>query len=336
MIAAQITAPTQMRLVETEVPILASDEVLIRVECAGVCGTDIHILHGTYQAEYPLIPGHEFSGTVAAVGSDVKGYAVGDRVTADPNIACGHCVNCQRNQPNQCLNWTGLGVTRSGGFAQYVAAPQSNVYAIGSLPFVEAAFIEPLACVVWGIHVLSPRVGDQALIFGAGPMGCLVMQNLKAAGVTSVTIIDKVERRLAIAEELGADHVLHSDEVDKATMSRLAPLGFDIVTDATGIPAVVEQCFEYTRGRGKVWLFGVCPPDATARFSPYEAFRKDLSIYGTYAVNRTFHESIVLISSGAVRVGPLLSHSFPLSAFKEGLLIAERDPERMKVQFTVD
>lgn len=335
MLTAQIIAPTQTRLVEADEPTLGPDEVLIRVERAGVCGTDIHILHGTYQADYPLVPGHEFSGTVAAVGSGVRGYALGDRVTADPNIACGHCANCQRNQPNQCLNWTGLGVTRAGGFAEYVAVPQSNVYPIGELSFADAAFIEPLACVVWGVHVLSPRVGDQALIFGAGPMGCLVLQNLKAAGVTSVTVVDKVERRLAVAKELGADHALLSGDVDRARMERIAPLGFDVVTDATGIPSVVEQCFTYTRGRGKVWLFGVCPPDAKARFSPYEAFRKDLSIYGTYAVNRTFHESIALIRSGAVRVAPLLSHSLPLSAFEEGLGLAEQDPDRMKVQFVV-
>lgn len=313
----------------------APDEVLIRVQRAGVCGTDIHILHGTYQARYPLVPGHEFSGTVAAVGENVHNYTVGERVTADPNIACNHCPNCQRNQPNQCLNWKGIGVTQPGGFAEYVSAPQSNVYPIGNLSFSEAAFIEPLACVVWGVHVLQPHVGDQALIFGAGPMGCLVLQNLKAAGVTEVTLVDRVEERLAVAQALGADHTLHSDEVNQATMKRIAPLGFDIVTDATGVPAVVESCFVYTRGRGKVWLFGVCPPDTTARFSPYEAFRKDLSIYGTYAVNRTFHESIALIRSGAVRVEPLLSHSFPLDAFEEGLRIAEHDPKRMKVQFSL-
>lgn len=335
MIALEITAPGKPRLVEADVPAIAPDEVLIRVERSGICGTDIHILHGTYQAHYPLIPGHEFAGTVSAVGGEVRGFAVGDRVTADPNLACGYCRHCQRNQPNQCLEWAGLGVTRPGGFAEFVAVPQSNVYPIGDLPFAEAAFIEPLACVVWGVHVLRPRVGDQALIFGAGPMGCLVMQNLKAAGVTEVTIVDKLERRLALARELGADHALHPDEVDGPAMGRIAPGGFDIVTDATGVPAVVEQCFAHARGRGKVWLFGVCPPDATVRFSPFEAFRKDLSIYGTYAVNRTFHESIALITSGAVRVGPLLSHSLPLSAAEEGLRIAEHDPDRMKVQFVL-
>lgn len=310
-------------------------EVLIRVHRAGICGTDIHILHGTYQATYPLVPGHEFSGTVAAVGENVDGYSVGDRVTADPNIACGHCVNCQRNRPNQCLHWQGIGVTRPGGFAEYVSAPQGNVYPVGDLSFTEASFVEPLACVVWGVQVLRPNVGDQALVFGAGPMGCLVMQNLKAAGVTEVTMVDRVEGRLAVARDLGADHTLHSDELGDAAMKHIAPLGFDIVTDATGIPAVVEQCFGFTRARGKVWLFGVCPPDATVRFSPYEAFRKDLSIYGTYAVNRTFHESIALIRSGAVRVGPLLSHSLPLDAFEEGLRVAEQDPDRMKVQFVL-
>ncbi|UCH24286.1 MAG: zinc-dependent alcohol dehydrogenase family protein [Trueperaceae bacterium] len=335
MKAAQITAPKQTALTELEVPTPGDDDVLIRVRRAGICGTDIHILHGTYQATYPLTPGHEISGEVAAVGQAVRRFQVGDRVTADPNIACNRCENCQRNEPNQCLNWQGMGVTRPGGFAEYVLAPEGNVYPIGEQSFEVAAFIEPLACVVWGIHVVKPRLGDRALVFGAGPMGCLLMQTLKTAGVTEVVMVDKVERRLEIARRLGASHALHADEADEKTLAGFAPLGFDIVTDATGIPAVVEQSVRYARARGKVWLFGVCPPESKVAISPFDIFRKDLSLYGTYAVNRTFNESIALLESGAVQVEPLLSHTLPLEEFHEGLRLAERDPERMKVQFAI-
>jgi 2-desacetyl-2-hydroxyethyl bacteriochlorophyllide A dehydrogenase len=335
MKAAQIPAPKRTELTELELPTLGDEDVLIQVHRAGICGTDIHILHGTYQATYPLIPGHEISGVVAAVGPAISRFQVGDRVTADPNIACNRCENCQRNEPNQCLNWQGMGVTRPGGFADYVLAPEGNVYSIGDQPFEVAAFIEPLACVVWGIHVIKPRLGDRALVFGAGPMGCLLMQTLKTAGVTEVVMVDKVESRLEIARRLGATHTLHAGEAGEKALADLAPLGFDIVTDATGIPAVVEQSVRHARARGKVWLFGVCPPEAKVAISPYDIFRKDLSLYGTYAVNRTFNESIALLESGTVQVKPLLSHTLPLEQFEEGLQLAEHDPERMKVQFAI-
>ncbi len=336
MLAAEITAPTNTRLIETEVPTPGPRDVLIRVHRAGICGTDLHILHGVYQATYPLVPGHEFSGVVEAVGDEVKYFAAGDRVTADPNIFCGRCENCQRGQPNQCLDWRGIGITRPGGFAEYVSVPDDNVFPIHDLPFEQAAFIEPLACVVWGIQVVRPQVGDRALVFGAGPMGCLVMQNLKAAGVTEVTMVDRVDGRLATAAALGADRTVHADEVTPEAMRRIAPLGFEVVVDATGIPAVIDQTFAYARARGTVWLFGVAPTDATAHFNPYEVFRRDLRIVGSYAVNKTFFESIALLRSGQVRVAPLLSHSLPLADFQEGMRIAEHDPGRMKVQFALE
>ncbi len=335
MHAAEITAPGATRLIETDVPTPAPDEVLIQVRRAGICGTDLHILHGVYQATYPLIPGHELSGEVVAVGDAVRYFEIGDRVTADPNIFCNRCENCQRGQPNQCLDWHGVGITRSGGFAEYVTVPEGNVFSIGDMAFEDAAFIEPLACVVWGIHVVRPRVGDRALVFGAGPMGCLVMQNLRAAGVTDVTVVDRYEARLATARALGADRALLADEVTPEAMMRVAPLGFEVVVDATGVPAVIDRTFAYARARGTVWLFGVAPTDATATFNPYEVFRRDLRIVGSYAVNKTFHESIALLASGAVEVGPLLSHSLALSEFEEGMRIAEHDPERMKVQFVL-
>lgn len=334
MKAALIRAPHQTDVADVDPPVPGPRDVLLRVHRAGICGTDIHILHGTYQATYPLIPGHELSGVVAAVGDEVTGFSVGDRVTADPNLACNRCENCKRNAPNQCLNWEGIGVTRPGGFAEYVIFPESNVYAIGDLPFDRAAFIEPLACVVWGIHMVEPRIGDRALVFGAGPMGCLVMQALNRAGTAEIAIVDRVEGRLAIADELGATHTLVPEELERRSAT-IAPHGFDIVVDATGLPAVVEQCFGYARGRGKVWLFGVCPPDAKASFSPYDVFRKDLRVYGSYAVNRTFSESVSLIANDAIRVDPLLSHTLPLERFKEGLHIAEHDEARMKVQFEI-
>ncbi|MFC1959208.1 zinc-dependent alcohol dehydrogenase family protein [Chloroflexota bacterium] len=334
MKAAQITSPDHAQIVSVDTPTIAAHDILIKVAASGICGTDLHIYHGEYEATYPIIPGHEFCGTVTAIGDQVTNFQVGDRVTADPNIPCNRCPACQRGEANQCHHLAAVGVTRNGAFAEYVAAPEGNVFPIGDIPFAEAALIEPLACVVWGLKRVQVQPGDSVLIYGAGPMGCMMLQAARQTGAASVVVTDISPARLALAEQLGASAIIQADEQQQTRLKALNPAGFDIVADATGIPAILEQCFDYVRPRGKVWVFGVCPPDATARFNPYDVFRKDLSIIGSFACNRTFHESIALIQGGAVQVAPLISHQLPLDDFVEGLNLAEHDPGRMKVQFT--
>lgn len=335
MQALQIIAPGKAQIVEVEKPTPGPQEVLIKVAVVGICGTDLHIYRGEYEASYPIIPGHEFSGTVAAVGDKVTRYQPGDRVTADPNIPCNHCPACQRNEPNQCTELAAIGVTRDGAFAQYVLAPEGNVFPIGSLTFAAAAFVEPLACVVWGLKRVQVQPGDAALIFGAGPMGCLMLQAIRHAGAATVVVCDVVSWRLERVVELGATVSVLVDMKLEETLWELAPLGYDVVADATGRTEVLEQTFSFVRPRGKVWVFGVCPPNERATFVPYDVFRKDLSIIGSFAVNRTFQESISLIQDGAVHVEPLISHRLPLDRSNEAIDLAEHDPERMKVQIVV-
>ncbi|MEA3336759.1 MAG: zinc-dependent alcohol dehydrogenase family protein [Chloroflexota bacterium] len=333
MKAAVIQSPKTAQVVETDRPKPGPSEVLIEVAAAGICGTDLHIYHGEYQAVYPITPGHEFSGVVATVGDEVRYFKPGDRVTADPNISCNRCQFCQRNEPNQCENHMAIGVTHPGGFAQYVTVPESNVFAIGELPFDEAAFIEPLACVVWGLKRVQIQPGDSVLVMGTGPMGCLITQAVSRAGATTVVATDILQSRLDLAAQLGATEVVLADGDHGERLKAYAPAGYDVVIDVTGLPSVLEEGFGYVRPRGKIWVFGVCPPQAQACFVPFDVFRKDLSIIGSFAVNRTFPEAIALIQSDAVNVGPLISHRLPLDLFSEALDIAENDPERMKVQF---
>ncbi|CAN5853840.1 D-altritol 5-dehydrogenase [soil metagenome] len=337
MIAAQIEAPQKANILDAAQPEVGPDDVLIEVKSAGVCGTDLHIWHGSYAlARYPIVPGHEFSGVVAAVGDRVKGFKQGDRVTADPNLPCYACAFCQRRQFNQCLNLEVLGVTRSGAFARYVAAPESAVYPIGDLPFGEAALLEPLACVVWGLKQVQLEAGDRMLIFGAGPMGILMMQAVLRAGAASVVMVDKEPWRLKLAEDLGAGAVIQADNLTPQTFTDLAPHGFEVVADATGVPSVLEGAFQYVRPGGKVWVFGVMAADARVPFAPFDVFRKDLKIIGSFALNKTFHEAIALVQGGGVKLAPLISHALPLSDFAAGIEVAERDPKRMKIQFAVD
>lgn len=166
-------------------------------------------------------------------------------------------------------------------------------------------------------------------------MGCLLLQAIKHSGATTVAITDSVPWRLEQAAALGATETVLADSNQERRLKAIAPADYNVVVDATGIPKVLEQTFRYVRARGKVWVFGVAPRGTTATFIPYDVFRKDLTIIGSFAVNHTFQESIALIQSGAVRVEPLISHRLPLSQFTEGIELAERDPKRMKVQFSI-
>ncbi|MBS3933545.1 MAG: alcohol dehydrogenase catalytic domain-containing protein [Truepera sp.] len=323
-------------MTDKAVPSVGPLDVLIEVRRAGICGTDIHIWRGEYAlARFPMVPGHEFSGVVTAVGDEVVRVRVGDRVTADPNIPCGRCLECQRNAFNQCLGLSVVGVTRDGAFARYVAVPESVTFPIGDISFADGALIEPLACVVWGLKQVAIEPGDSMLLFGAGPMGCLLMQAARTAGAVSITVVETSASRLAQARALGATHALTPAELTAEFCRDAAPNGFDIVTDVTGVPAVIESTMQYVRPQGKIWVFGVAPDTATIAISPYAIFRKDIKIIGSFALNKTFSEAIALIRYGAVKVAPLVSHSFPIHDFHEGLRVAEHDPNRMKVQFVL-
>jgi 2-desacetyl-2-hydroxyethyl bacteriochlorophyllide A dehydrogenase len=327
--------PGSLTVQDMPEPMLGAQDVLIAVQAAGICGTDIHIFKGEYEARYPLIPGHEFSGVVAAVGAEVERFRPGDRVTADPNVPCGRCYFCQRNEPNQCRSLRAIGVTGHGGFAQYVSAPDGNVFPIGDLSFEAAALIEPLACVVWGLKQVEIQPGDSVLLFGAGPMGCLLLQAARCAGAARVSVVDPVPARLDLARSLGSTDAHLPGDTLGAALAAHEPYGYDVVVDATGLPAVMEAALAYTKPRGKFWVFGVTPTGAQVRIPAYEVFRKDLKIIGSFAVNRTFPQAIALIQSGAVQALPLISHRLPLSEFARGFDLAQHDPARMKVQFTL-
>ncbi len=337
MLAAQILSPHKTKVTDLAEPTLKANDILIEIKRAGICGTDLHIWDGSYAlATYPVVPGHEFAGVVAAIGEGVANFKIGDRVTADPNLPCNTCEFCARGQFNQCLTLGAVGVTRDGGFAKYVAVPESAVYSIGDMSFASAALIEPLACVAWGMKQVQIQPGDNVLIFGAGPMGSLMMQAVKSAGAASVTMVDKEEWRLELSKQLGATQIINANELSPTTFKDFAPHGFHVVADATGVPKVIEQTFSYVRPGGKIWIFGVANSDAFAKVSPYDIFRRDLKIIGSFALNKTFPESIAMIQSGAVKVDPLISHELGLEEFEEGLELAAKSPTRMKVQFVTE
>ncbi|NPV06644.1 MAG: zinc-dependent alcohol dehydrogenase family protein [Anaerolineae bacterium] len=317
---------------EVPFPAPGPNEVTIKVEACGLCGTDAHIYHGEFLSSYPIIPGHEFAGTVAEVGDAVTDWEAGARVAVDPSVFCHDCFFCKSDRGNHCLRWNGVGVTRAGGLAEYVAVPGANLYRIDeSLTFEQGAFIEPISCVVYGLRRLKPQAGDQALVFGAGPIGLLHTQLLARGGTSAVTVVDLEEDRLEQALKLGARHTVRAGPEQDATLKRLAPLGFDLVVDATGVPQVVESTFRYVMPTGKIMFFGVCPKEATIQVSPFDVYQRDLEIYGSFALRYTFYYARDLLTNGAVQVEPLISHRVGLEDAAAAIADPGRFPGRMKM-----
>ena len=324
-----------IQVTDVPTPTCGPEDVLLRVRACGICGTDHHIYQGDYFAGYPLIPGHELAGEVVEVGAQVQTLQIGDRVAADPNIFCGECYFCRRQHNNHCLNLEATGVTRDGAFAEFVAVPARTCYRIPDhLSWQEAAMIEPLSCVVHALNRMRVYPGDEVLIFGAGPMGLLLLQALQRSGAAHVVVVDKRENRLEMARNLGAHAVLQPGPDQKSALFAHAPYGYAVVVDATGVPQVIEQAFEYLKPRGQYLQFGVAPLEAQIALRPFAVFRHDWTIIGSFALCYNFEASIAWIESGAIDVAALVSHVLPLDQFEQAFALS-RSGQALKVQVAV-
>jgi len=330
--AAYYTARHEIAVRDIPEPAPGADDVLVRVRACGICGTDQHIYDGDFGGPFPLVGGHELAGEVVAVGSETTGdVQVGDRVAVSPSIFCGACYYCRRGQANHCLRSSSIGVTRDGGFAELVVAPEANVYAIGDLDYETAAFIEPISCVVYGLKRLRLPVGANVLIYGAGPIGLMMLQLIAHGGASSVTVVDLDQDKLDLASSLGAHHVVLAGSAADAGLRSISPRGHDAVIDCTGVPSVVEHMFVHVANEGKLLFFGVNPSEARISISPYDVYRRDLEILGSFALRYTFYEALALVEGGVVDVKSLLSHRFRIEEFREAFELAGSG-EALKVQ----
>ncbi|WP_099159508.1 zinc-dependent alcohol dehydrogenase family protein [Virgibacillus ndiopensis] len=333
MKALVIEKPGQAVIKDVAYPKPGRGEVTVKVNQVGICGTDVHIYKGEFLSPYPIIPGHEFSGVIHEIGEDVPEYVTGERVAVDPSLFCGKCSYCLTNRGNHCENWGALGNTVDGSMAEYVKVPYENLVRIpDDMSDAEGAFIEPLACVVYAMHRLKLKVGDQVLLFGAGAMGQQLIQALKTAGASQLVVVDLSVEKLAMANEWGASHTFTSDKLDE--VRELQPRGFDIVVDATGIPEVIEQAITFTGPVGKYLQFGVTPSDAFIKLNPFDLYHKDWTLLGTMAINHTFIPAFNWIKEKRIDVKPLVSKTISLEdtiSFLEG----PRDPNLLKVQIKI-
>jgi 2-desacetyl-2-hydroxyethyl bacteriochlorophyllide A dehydrogenase len=319
MKAVMVDEPGTVRVIEVAEPQPGPDDVVVKVGACGICGTDIHIIDGEFPPTvYPVIIGHEFGGEVTAVGANVKDISVGDRVGVDPTLNCGACYFCQRGMANLCERWNAVGVSHhGGGFAEYVAVPERVVYPIpDGMSMKAAALIEPVSCVVRGFHRLQPQAGETYLIYGAGPMGLLNAQVARYNGASLVALIDINPSRLERARnDFGFEHVASNLEDLRA----IAPRGFDNVIEATGVTKVAEAAIDAVKRRGKLLLFGVCPPGEKASYDAFKIYNEEITILGSMAVLNSYGPAIDILNSGAIDTERMVSDTYTLDRFPEAV-----------------
>ncbi|MQA26579.1 MAG: alcohol dehydrogenase catalytic domain-containing protein, partial [Micromonosporaceae bacterium] len=295
MRAAVIEQPGLASITTVDDPAPGPREAVVQVAAVGICGTDIHIVDGEFApTPYPIIPGHEFAGTVVAVGADVTEVAVGDRVAVDPSLFCGECHFCSIGRGNLCERWNAIGVTRPGACAEYALAPVANCHLLPDEVSLEhAALIEPLSCAVHGFDLLPGRLGEHYLVYGAGTMGLMMAQLARHSGAASVSVVDLNDARLAVAAKLGADAAARSaDEFGR-------PQGWEVVIDCTGAVPAIEDGLRRVRRGGVFQVFGVAAAEATATFSPFQVYHDEITIVGSMAVLHSFGRAVDLMARGA-------------------------------------
>jgi D-arabinitol dehydrogenase (NADP+) len=322
----------EVRTVPTPEP--GTGEVRLAVEMAGMCGTDLHIHDGGFFSRYPLTPGHEIVGWVDQLGDEVEGLTVGQRVVADNTVLCGHCPSCRRDEPLFCRNFYSLGVNGPGAFADYVVVRAEKCFPAEDLSPATAVMTEPTACAIHGMDVLDARPGSDVLLFGAGPTGLVLAQLLVHGGAARVTVAAPTEFKLALAREYGVDTTVQMDRADPgASLAELrenAPEGYDVVVEATGALAVGELCVPLTRDGGTVLIYGMADEKAVLPLHPYEVFRRELTVKGSFAQTHCFDRSLAVMRSGRVRTEGIVTHEFRLSDYDSALEALRSDASCMK------
>ena len=285
--------------------------LLIQVKACGVCGTDVHIYEGDKGAAEvtpPTILGHEFSGVIAEVGSEVTNYKAGDRVCIDPNCYCGACEPCRNGVVHYCEHMIGYGTTVNGGFAEYCAVNERQVYKLGdNTSFEQGAMTEPVACCLHGMDMCEIRPGHQVVVIGGGMIGLLMLQLSRLAGAAKVALLEPVESKREVGKKLGADICI--DPIHEDVEARLKEEGMtwvNTVIECVGRPSTIEQAIDIAGNKAVVMMFGLTKPDETISVKPFEIFRKELVLKASYINPYTQKRALDLIDSGRLDVSSMV------------------------------
>ncbi len=326
-----------LRVDDVPVPPIGDDEVLVRVELCGICGTDVHILKGTFPPGHaPITLGHEFAGRVVSAGAQAAGVEVGALVTADIAISCGACSFCRHGQRLLCAEVGQIGVHRDGAFAEYVAVPASLVHPLpAGMTAGQGAYVEPLACVLHGHERAAVAAGSSVVVVGAGPMGLLHVQLARLRGAALLICSEPHPGRSRLAGRLGADVVIDPSVNDpvEAVLDATGGRGADIVIEAVGSIPTYRQAFRMVRRGGTVLAFGAAPSGETLEMSPFDIYARELTVLGSYAATYgTYEDAIALIGSGRVEVDSSISDTYPLDRIDAAMQRLATDRSVIKLQ----
>jgi 2-desacetyl-2-hydroxyethyl bacteriochlorophyllide A dehydrogenase len=314
MLAAVIKAVGEVAVTTVDDPTPGPRDVVVQVAACGICGTDLHILDGEFAPSLPIIPGHEFAGTVVAVGNHVNELTVGQRIAVDPSLYCNECHYCRLGHNNLCERWGAIGVTVPGGAAEFALAPVGNCVVVPDhVRLEDAALIEPLACAVRGYDVLKSQLGSHVLIYGSGTMGLMMLQLAKQCGVASVDVVDVNPARLETAVALGCTNAaLSADELER-------PRGWELVVDATGVAAAIQDGLSRVGPGGTFLQFGVSAYSPRVEIEPYRIYNKEITITGSMAVLHSFERAAELFAGGVLPPDVFISDRLPLTDFAVAL-----------------
>ena len=298
-------------------------ELRVQVGACGLCGTDLHIADGEFPAAKPgVVLGHEFAGMVEEVGNGVTAFAVGDRVVIDPNIPCRMCRYCRDGRTHLCQSPEAIGVSLDGGLSEYTVVPAAQAYKVpDELPFEAAALTEPLACSLHALDRAELRTGQTVLVIGAGPIGLLCAELALTSGASRMLVSEPNPVRRERAAELGAEAVEPAEVRSGAA---------DVVLECVGRPQTLRAAVDAASPGGRIVWVGVAAPGDEVPINPYEVFRKELSILGTYTQLNAMERSLDMLAAGRVGWRSIITHRFPLERFDEAWSV-HREGSGLKV-----
>ncbi|PKM52672.1 MAG: alcohol dehydrogenase [Firmicutes bacterium HGW-Firmicutes-7] len=325
MKAIQVVKAYDMQLIEKEIPkIKKNNEVLVKVMATGICGSDVHIYHGTSPvATYPRVIGHEVVGQIVEIGSAVSKLKIGDRVIMEPIEYCGKCYACKLGRGNVCQNLKVIGVHEDGGFQEYICLPEKLLHIIpDEVSYIQAVMIEPytIGCQAsWRAGVLE---GDIVLIYGAGPVGLIVLDTVKNLGATCI-ISDINDQRLAFAKEFGADYTLNPlrDQVEEKVRELTGGMGANVVFDAVGIPSIFANALKIASVAGRV--VSMAFTDEPTPISMLEITKKELNVVGTRHQTKKFKEVIMDFPSRIDKIDKLITHVFNFEEYEKAFELSD-------------
>ena len=309
---------------------IGHNDLRIKVEVCGLCGTDFHIFHGLAPANSPVITGHEYVGEVVEVGDQVSDdYNIGDHIAVDPNIYCGKCQYCRAGKIQFCKNLKALGVTENGGFAEYSIVPVSQAYILPKdYSLRNASFAEPLSCCIHGIDQANIKHGDSVVIVGAGTIGLIMLQLVKLSGAAKIIVVEPVLSKREMALNIGADYAFDSNDNETRNIIKdLTGGGADVVIECVGNSKAAQSSLNFPKKGGSIVVFGLSGKNDSININLQEFFHKELTLKSSLLNPFTFSRSVDMLVTGRIKVDVL----HPVSSTIENLSSIFNQPRNFSV-----